>query len=69
MAKVIQRINEKIRRLEEKCTHCGLCAGLCAGGALYVNIKSRKVDFTGEKCTACGMCVKACPVQAMEGGF
>ena len=46
-----------------------LRAVLCASGALYVNIKSRKVDFTSEKCTACGRCVKACPVQAMEGSF
>ncbi|MBA3065290.1 4Fe-4S binding protein [bacterium] len=65
----VQLVSHEIKRIEEKCTHCGLCVGLCPTGALYVNIKSRKVDFIGEKCTACGMCVKACPVQAMEGNF
>jgi len=54
---------------EKKYFEPGALVRLCARGALYVNIKSRKVDFTSEKCTACGMCVKACPVQAMEGGF
>jgi len=65
----VQPLSHKIKRIESKCTHCGLCAGLCPTGALYVNMESKKVDFNSEKCTGCGMCVKACPVQAMEGNL
>ena len=31
-------------------THCGVCAGFCPTGVLYVNIENRKAEFNGEKC-------------------
>lgn len=65
----IQPLNKDVIRVEEKCTHCGLCVGICPTDALTVDQISRKVIFDDSQCMACELCIKACPTWAMELHF
>lgn len=65
----VQPLSMHIRRDEEACTHCGLCASVCPTGALVVNQATQLVDFIQEQCIACGLCVRACPMKAMRVEF
>lgn len=65
----IQPLSQDIKWVEEKCTHCGVCVGLCPTGALYLDSKTRLVSFDGNKCVACEICVKPCPTRAIEVHF
>ena len=65
----IEPVSQDVVRNEEKCTHCGVCVGICPVGALAVDEDTRKINFYSEKCTACGLCINVCPVRAMEVRF
>lgn len=62
----IQSLGQDIRRNEERCTHCGACVTVCPTGALFVDHKTKMVNFDATRCTACELCVLACPPRAME---
>ncbi len=49
---------------EEKCTHCGKCAEVCAFNAIAV-IKQTVLVFP-ELCHGCGACSYLCPEQAIS---
>jgi len=49
---------------EEACTHCGLCAQVCAFNAMAV--LPEKVLVFEELCHACGACYHLCPEKAMR---
>ncbi|MFO8100943.1 MAG: ATP-binding protein [Dehalococcoidia bacterium] len=49
---------------EQKCTHCGKCAEVCAYNALAV-LKDRVLSFP-ELCHGCGACSYLCPEQAIR---
>ncbi|MFO7889188.1 MAG: 4Fe-4S binding protein [bacterium] len=65
----IQPLEKDVIRNEDKCTHCGLCVGVCPTDALKVNQKNRRVEFDNTKCLACELCITACPTWAMELHF
>lgn len=65
----IESLSQNVSRNEERCTHCGVCVGICPTGALVLERPSRKVHFRSAKCVACGICIKACPPRAMELHF
>ncbi len=65
----IQPLEKDVVRNEDRCTHCGLCVGVCPTDALKVNPKTRKVEFDDSKCLACELCITACPTWAMELRF
>jgi len=48
---------------EEKCTHCGLCAEICAYNAIAV-LPDRVMVFP-ELCHGCGACSYLCPEKAI----
>jgi len=50
--------------LEDRCTHCGLCAQFCAYKALAV-LKDTVLVFP-ELCQSCGGCQLICPEQAIK---
>jgi len=50
--------------IEEKCTHCGLCAEVCAYNALAV-LKDTVLVFP-ELCHGCGGCTLLCPERAIR---
>jgi MinD superfamily P-loop ATPase len=52
---------------EEKCTHCGTCAGICQYGAIAC--LGDKVLVYPELCHACGGCGLACPADAITETF
>lgn len=56
---------QKVTRLEESCTHCGVCTALCLTGALSLDLETRFIRFDADKCTACGLCTRICPMRAM----
>jgi ferredoxin len=48
----------------EKCTGCGACQAVCAGGAIAM--KPGRLDFMvpvvdAERCVDCGRCAAVCP--------
>jgi MinD superfamily P-loop ATPase len=49
---------------EEKCTHCGKCAEVCAYNAIAV-IKNKVLVFP-ELCHGCGACSYLCPEDAIK---
>ncbi len=65
----IQPLKKDVVRNEDRCTHCGLCVGVCPTDALKVNQETRKIEFDDSKCLACELCITACPTWAMELHF
>jgi ferredoxin len=61
----VQPLSRDVVRDEERCAHCGACAGFCPGGALEMDLSTMRVDFHDDKCIACGLCIRACPLRAM----
>jgi MinD superfamily P-loop ATPase len=49
---------------EEKCTHCGRCAEVCAFNAIAVT--KQKVLIFPELCHGCGACSYLCPEKAIS---
>ena len=60
----IESISNDIVRIEERCTHCGLCVTFCPSGALSFDKKTMKVIYEPEKCVACLECIEICPLHA-----
>lgn len=63
---VVEPLDDKVWREEERCIHCGACTGLCPTGALARVPPEMKVVFDINKCVACGICGLACPFGAMK---
>ena len=65
----VESLNEEVKRVEEKCIHCGACEGFCPTGALFVERPSMRVVFDHEKCVLCERCLTGCPTHAMAFRF
>ena len=65
----IQPLSKDIKRIENKCTHCGACVVMCPADALKVSVKDRTVIFDSDKCIACELCIEPCPTRAMVVHF
>ncbi len=63
---VVEPLEDKVWREEERCIHCGACTGLCPTAALTRVPPEMKVVFDVHKCVACGICGLACPFGAMK---
>jgi MinD superfamily P-loop ATPase len=48
----------------ERCTHCGMCLGVCLQDALAA--EDEQMCFYEYRCTHCGSCVKWCPVMSLS---
>lgn len=46
---------------EDKCTVCGMCAGVCPTSAISIN---ERVETEIEQCIRCSACIKQCPEEA-----
>jgi ferredoxin len=62
----VQNAEQEVRRIQDRCTHCGACTAVCPTGALVVERPEMKVVFDQKKCSVCEMCVPTCPTRAME---
>jgi ferredoxin len=62
----VRNASQEIKRITEKCTHCGACTAVCPTGALSIERPEMKVAFNQQKCSICELCVTACPTRAME---
>ncbi|MEW6725950.1 MAG: 4Fe-4S dicluster domain-containing protein [Bacillota bacterium] len=56
----------------ERCTYCGICAGICPAAAITMeedreNLAVRRV-FNSFACIYCGRCVELCPNGALQMG-
>lgn len=65
----VQPLSQDIRRIEEKCTHCGACVSVCPTSALAIDPVTRQVNFDNSQCIACELCLPACPPRAMVVHF
>jgi anaerobic sulfite reductase subunit C len=50
---------------KDSCIGCGLCAKMCAEGAIQMGEDGKPVYFH-EKCVGCGDCIKVCPTSAWK---
>jgi len=52
---------------EDKCTSCGICAGVCSFNAITVDKKNKRPAVVIEAaCAGCGACAAECPSDAIE---
>ncbi len=63
---MVKTASQEIRRVENRCTHCGACTAVCPTAALYVVRPEMTVAFDQSKCSVCELCVPACPTRAMK---
>ena len=47
---------------KDRCTQCGVCAGVCAKGAISLSAEDGYPEIDATKCVACGMCERNCHV-------
>jgi len=74
-ARVLGRIQQKeiamepIRAsvIEEKCSGCRICNGLCPFNAISFNEERGVTEINAALCQGCGTCVAACPAGAITG--
>lgn len=62
----VENASQQVKRVTNKCTHCGACTAVCPTGALAVQRPEMSVQFSQDKCSVCELCVPACPTRAME---
>jgi heterodisulfide reductase subunit A len=56
--------------IEEKCSGCRICNGLCPFNAISFHEDRMVTEINPALCQGCGTCVAACPAGAIEGtGF
>jgi heterodisulfide reductase subunit A len=74
-ARVLMRIRqgelalEPVRAsvLEERCSGCRLCNGLCPFNAISFDAARGVTEINSALCQGCGTCVAACPAGAIQG--
>ena len=62
----VQTADQEVKRIEEKCTHCGACTAVCPTSALFIKRPEMIVMFDSDKCSVCELCVPTCPSRAMD---
>ena len=62
----VTNADQEVKRLEERCVHCGACTAVCPTGALYIQRPEMSVGFEEKKCSVCELCITACPTRAMK---
>jgi len=62
----VQNASQEVKRIKNRCTHCGACSAFCPTGALTIKRPEMRVDFFQKKCSICEICVRACPTRAMQ---
>jgi len=62
----VQNASQEVKRIRNKCTHCGACTAVCPTGALAVERPEMSVLFDQKRCSVCELCLLACPSRAME---
>ncbi len=62
----VENASQQVKRVTNKCTHCGACTAVCPTGALAVQRPDMSVQFSQDRCSVCELCVPACPTRAME---
>ncbi len=62
----VTNADQEVKRLEERCIHCGACTAVCPTGALHIRRPEMSVEFEEQKCSVCELCITACPTRAMK---
>jgi ferredoxin len=62
----VKELVNYVEKIEERCTHCGMCLSICPVEAFTMERPSWMVRYDTERCIACGMCIDACPTGAMK---
>ena len=52
----------------DRCVGCGMCARVCAHGALSLGA-DRRMTIDRSKCAGCGRCIGVCPKDALEAEY
>jgi ferredoxin len=62
----VTNAHQEVKRVEERCIHCGACTAVCPTGALHIRRPEMAVEFEEQKCSVCELCITACPTRAMK---
>jgi ferredoxin len=62
----VKNASQEVKRVHQRCTHCGACTAVCPTSALAIERPEMIVAFDQKKCSVCELCVPACPTRAME---
>ena len=62
----IDENNPSIKRIEDRCVKCGLCANVCSE---YVSVNNNYslAETKVPVCVNCGQCIKVCPSNSIVG--
>ncbi len=52
--------------INRECTGCGICADVCAYGAIRMTREMAYPEAVISKCVGCLICVNQCPFDAIE---
>jgi len=61
----VKNASQEVKRLKNRCVHCGACTAVCPTGALAVEQPDMQVNFFQKKSGVCDLCIPACPTRAM----
>lgn len=59
-------LSQDIKRLEDRCIHCGICSIACPTQAFYVQPPKMEVKFEASRCVGCEECIRVCPYKAIK---
>lgn len=62
----VKNARQEVKRVDDKCTHCGSCTAICTTGALFIKRPEMTVEFDHSKCSICELCIPVCPTRAMK---
>ncbi len=64
-----ETLEQDLKRTEEKCVQCGICALVCPTNAFSIEAHEMTLDFDAAKCIGCDECKQYCPYGAIKTYF
>ena len=52
--------------IQEQCTGCGVCADVCAYGAIEMTREMAYPEAVPRQCVGCMVCTEQCPFDAIQ---
>jgi len=65
---LFSKLTENRMSINESCTPCNRCSGICPTGALRLqkSPEKKELEFSSEKCSGCGLCSAFCKHESIS---